>query len=63
MCMPDQAHTPKYTSCIFAFMLHKFYQYNQMRNKFLTAQAKKQSEISEQQHNFTQSWKHFYRSL
>jgi len=61
--MLSQAHTPKCTTCIFAFMLHKFYQYKQMRSKFLTVQARKQSEISKQQHSFTQSLKHFYRNL
>lgn len=32
-----------------------------MRRKFLTAQTRKQSEISYQQHKFKQSWKHLQK--
>lgn len=63
MFMLSQAHTRKQTACISEFMLHKFYQYKQTRNKFLAAQAREKSEIPKEQHDFTQSWKHLYRSL
>lgn len=63
MFVLGQAHTRKQTECISGFMLHKFCQYKQMRNKFLAAQAREKSEIPEEQHDFTQFWKHLYRGL